>query len=792
MKKRMFASLLCLCMVFALLPSTALAADTVNLVTLTIDAPAVGKTPVTTATLQKNASTYVKSIDWAGDLDDAGKFQSGKVYTVTIALGIRDGVDRTFKTTKASLLTINGKEATIVSETDTELVLSYKFAIGSSAAADTSIATVDISITLPAAGNKPDNSPTVLANGAAGLIEVVNASWGGTFNQPDKTFKAGTGYTLSVRMEPAKSGYTFAKGVTATVNGLAAEVIFRADSTMMVKYQYKPTADEVTEAQRSERFSTGTYYTMAEAESIRTTGRDGMLVGHSVDALNALSQVEQRRLRAFVIDGHDVEGAKKLAYELHRVYNLFRVNEVWFGPEYTGEEVADIMFEVFNGNRYIIDATCSGHMMGNDSRFYISEATLKTLDTELDGRNVRVYKGSDVEAAAQRGAGDTYNWCKNHQFVGASFDAGTAYTYNDCTHIGRFYRVCQNCGECEKNPNQTVEWVVTGTRQTSGEPIHDYADRVVDSAYVGVDVNGQKVYYQSCDICGQVREKSALTANTALSGKAVAGMFRVSQTVSAKTSGWAQSGANDALQEGLVDAALLGGDYTKACTRLQFCSVAVRLTEKMTGKAITPAPASTFTDTQNEYVLKAYAAGITSGTSETTFSPDATLNRQQMAAFIYRALQYVKANSDILYTPYTSKLASYTDNGQLSSWAQEPMAFMNALGLISGTSATTLSPDSNCTVEQALIVAERSLNAHKIGWYIVRTDKSLRENWFNYCTFYTTAGAKTQYNYVAGEVIWMTDWRDSNKVGGDLITIDPESGLKVAATGDNFIPIREK
>ncbi len=34
----------------------------------------------------------------------------------------------------------------------------------------------------------------------------------------------------------------------------------------------------------------------------------------------------------------------------------------------------------------------------------------------------------------------------------------------------------------------------------------------------------------------------------------------------------------------------------------------------------------------------------------------------------------------------------------------EPMTFMNGLGLISGTSDTTLSPNANCTIEQALIL----------------------------------------------------------------------------------------
>ena len=260
---------------------------------------------------------------------------------------------------------------------------------------------------------------------------------------------------------------------------------------------------------------------------------------------------------------------------------------------------------------------------------------------------------------------------------------------------------------------------------------------------------GEYVYWLSCDVCGrsdrylqqhltekdlklsgndstlehyqaevnaalQMRETLALSST-----EDQAGMFTLRLRNTAKTSTWAQSDVNFALNDNLLDLELLGNDYTKNISRLQFCSVVVRLAEEMTGKTITPAAANTFTDTSSPYVLKAYAAGITSGTSETTFSPDATLNRQQMATFLYRTLRYIEKNSDYKYTSYTSKLSNYADNAQLESWAVESMAFMNALDLIKGTSDTTLSPNNKCTIEQAIAVAERSVYAHQIGWHQV-------------------------------------------------------------------------
>lgn len=363
--------------------------------------------------------------------------------------------------------------------------------------------------------------------------------------------------------------------------------------------------------------------------------------------------------------------------------------------------------------------------------------------------NIKVYSGNDVYAAQKAGAAAaTKDWCPGHVFNQQIRSADRVYTYPDCRTAPRWYYSCSICGKCEYNPNHVsanfkakpVEKLMECTHSTM------YDELATDEAYIGVNAAGMHVYWLSCDVCGrsdrylqqhmtekdfiltgsdgtleqyqkevnaalQMRETLALSST-----EDQAGMFTLRLRSTAKTSTWAQSDVNFALNDNLLDLDLLGNDYTKNISRLQFCSVVVRLAEEMTGKTITPAAANTFTDTNNPYVLKAYAAGITSGTSETTFSPDATLNRQQMATFLYRTLRYIEKNSDYSYTSYTSKLDNYTDRGQLAGWAEESMAFMNALDLVKGTSDTTLSPNNKCTIEQAIAVAERSVYAHQIGW----------------------------------------------------------------------------
>ena len=127
MKKRALSTLLCLCMVFALLPTTALAQDYVDQVKLTVAEPAVGEMPAEIATLPESASTYVKSMEWVGKLDDSGAFQVGIGYTVVFLLGLKAGVNIPFRVTDEKLLTVNGKPAALIWASKDELRLSYEF-----------------------------------------------------------------------------------------------------------------------------------------------------------------------------------------------------------------------------------------------------------------------------------------------------------------------------------------------------------------------------------------------------------------------------------------------------------------------------------------------------------------------------------------------------------------------------------------------------------------------------------------------------------------------------------------
>ena len=94
--------------------------------------------------------------------------------------------------------------------------------------------------------------------------------------------------------------------------------------------------------------------------------------------------------------------------------------------------------------------------------------------------------------------------------------------------------------------------------------------------------------------------------------------------------------------------------------------------------------------------------GIVAGIDATTFAPDKAITREQMAAILYRYAQFkgydVSAKAD---------LSIYTDAASVGAYAVDAMAWANGAGLITGTSATTLTPAGNATRAQVAAILMR-------------------------------------------------------------------------------------
>lgn len=183
-------------------------------------------------------------------------------------------------------------------------------------------------------------------------------------------------------------------------------------------------------------------------------------------------------------------------------------------------------------------------------------------------------------------------------------------------------------------------------------------------------------------------------------------------------SAWATPELEKANQAGLIPDCLKGQDLARDITRAEFAALSVRLYEVMSGKTATPNPQNPFTDTADAEILKAYALGITKGTTPTTFQPNLLIPREQVATMLTRTVQAAKSGVSL----DTAGALQFSDDAMISSWAKESVYFMAKHEIIKGVGDNKFAPRNttaaeqaagyaNATREQSLIIAVRSLEA---------------------------------------------------------------------------------
>ena len=102
-------------------------------------------------------------------------------------------------------------------------------------------------------------------------------------------------------------------------------------------------------------------------------------------------------------------------------------------------------------------------------------------------------------------------------------------------------------------------------------------------------------------------------------------------------------------------------------------------------------------------VLWAAENGITDGTSETTFSPNNPLTREQMATFLYRFADFETEEP----IEITGDLSGYTDADLVADYAVDAMTWAVGEGVISGIGNNTLAPDNTASRAQMATVLTR-------------------------------------------------------------------------------------
>lgn len=738
----------------------------VNVITISVPAPVAGELPSKTVSLQEGAKTTVSNVEWSGRFSHDGTFISGADYTVKFKVVIKSEYKEDSYTLKdASKITVNGNQATVKKENNREAYVTYKF-------------------TTPIPEGQIDMS-YALTKEQADHYYVGNHNDDLIFNDEFVDYIMDNPYVF---------------GLDMPLDRYLANAHNYKDPEYQLSYIKRILLDFEKNAQYSGAFAEWTH----------------------------------------------------------------ELKELWIAPRIPIDGIISNVRTAVNKSHY----GSGGGNVGSFKLFVSKDACpdgwysimpegLKELDTD----EIKNYSGApfqlylyegDVYEAFKKGESAAELWCPvpGHKFINPLITPDRVAEYINCQHPTTYYYSCKYCNTCEYDPSHTFKEADHYDVYSIEKMEHVYGDRVLsDKNFAGINSLGEKVYFKQCIYCG-INPKddffsyseedfkkeyaeyygkpgyeyvtydwhmesrmvywnshlskmvmNATTKEAAPEGFAV----HSDRETTAKMSGWATDEVRWATQLQLTDKALLGEDYTAFCTREQFVSVAVKMTERMLGRELEASPSGTFADTDSIYVRKAVNAGITTGTSATTFSPNDTLTRAQMATFIYRALQYVRNNSDIRYSVYDSALGNYSDSNMIPDWAVKSMEFMNALGLVKGTSDTTIAPNNTCTIEQALIVAYRSLDADDIGWYqslneFHNNSRGYLGGTLNKLFSVGIGGTAAFSSYTNADRYWSNKphtpaylidgndmWRESNA----LPVIEPYTGIQSAVPLEDFMPIKD-
>ncbi len=126
-------------------------------------------------------------------------------------------------------------------------------------------------------------------------------------------------------------------------------------------------------------------------------------------------------------------------------------------------------------------------------------------------------------------------------------------------------------------------------------------------------------------------------------------------------------------------------------TRGMFVTVLGRFAQA-TGKTsnkFTDVPANAY---YAEFVSWAFENGIVNGVSDTKFSPNSAITREQLAVMVYNYLKFKGADLE-----FNNNKIDFTDDSQLSSWAKDAVYYMQQTGIISGMPDGSFRPRGTAT-----------------------------------------------------------------------------------------------
>ena len=263
-----------------------------------------------------------------------------------------------------------------------------------------------------------------------------------------------------------------------------------------------------------------------------------------------------------------------------------------------------------------------------------------------------------------------------------------------CGEAGRVDTICSNCGE------------VVSTRELPPTGAHDWDGGTVTTAPTET-TPGVRTY--TCTVCGQTRTEAipATGASTCTGGPSCPsyGLHDV-----AGPDYWAHKGIDYCVRNRLMSGVGAGTfSPDTACTRAQIVKILYNLSGNQTDYSYYYLP---FTDVAPgawyyNAVAWAYCNDVTSGTSATTFTPNAAITRQQLVTFLYRyTVKYAPE-----FTGNAAPISAFPDAGSVANWAYAAMSWAVGNGLIKGNAHDNgldyLDPNGSATRAQTATIIMR-------------------------------------------------------------------------------------
>lgn len=267
---------------------------------------------------------------------------------------------------------------------------------------------------------------------------------------------------------------------------------------------------------------------------------------------------------------------------------------------------------------------------------------------QVSGISYTISTGAVYDANAETYPASTYYGPKSINRVtinsinGKEFKANDTYavvTNNFCAEGGdTYYAFAAATSKFDTGMTLDVavmEYITTELKGVIGEQYAAPQGRILMNPFKDVKVSswfGQYVIDLYND--GIINGTSATTyaPNDTLTWAAALKLLLVSngdlKAADATGADWSKNAIAKAAELGLVAADL---DGAKAISRLEFCQVAAKLNKLAESKT-----ESKFTDCTDGYVMALVDAKVISGMTETTFEPDASLTRAQIAKIIYQ------------------------------------------------------------------------------------------------------------------------------------------------------------